>query len=225
MQFMVPLQNDLSLITAHYYIGNGLNPGFTYQTLFKPNVSAPGVLVLRDLIKNVAPFKLPVRVDEINSFYNSGRVDASNTLAAALWSADVSFQFAAVGASGVNFHGGSTAPYTAIQSRFNKSTREVSVTTQANFYGYVFFQNAVGKATGLLPFIQTHGGKTSIKVWIVGTIVGLVRVAVLNLSKTMASNVTVRLPPGVTRRAGTLVRLVGPSAAAKNMVTFCRANV
>jgi hypothetical protein len=166
----------------------------------------------------VGPFKLPVRVDEMNSFYNSGRQNASNTLAAALWSADVSFQFAAAGASGVNFHGGGTAPYSAIQSRFNRSTGEVSITTQANFYGYVLFQNAVEKANGLLSFIQTPGGKT--KVWVVGTKVGLVRVAVLNLSETMASNITVQLPPGVTGRAGTLVRLVGPSAAAKNMVTF-----
>ena len=49
---------------------------------------------------------LPFRMSEGNSCWNGGQPGVSDTLASALWSADVMLQFAAAGCAGVNMHGG-----------------------------------------------------------------------------------------------------------------------
>lgn len=62
-----------------------------YYDLWVPGVKAAGV---------------PYRLEEVNSFYNGGAKDVSDSFAASLWSLDYLYWFAVHGAQGVNFHNG-----------------------------------------------------------------------------------------------------------------------
>lgn len=48
----------------------------------------------------------PVRIEEVNSFFNGGAKDVSDTFAASLWGLDYMHWWAAHGIAGVNFHTG-----------------------------------------------------------------------------------------------------------------------
>jgi hypothetical protein len=56
------------------------------------------------------PHHVPLRMAEMNSFSHSGKYGVSDTMGAALWTADTAFEFANAGAVGVNFHGATDAP-------------------------------------------------------------------------------------------------------------------
>jgi hypothetical protein len=56
-------------------------------------------------VEAAAAYGLPVRVSELNSLYHWGQRGASDAFVAAVWAADVCFEFLAAGAAGVNFHG------------------------------------------------------------------------------------------------------------------------
>ena len=57
---------------------------------------------------------LPYRMSEGNSCWNGGQPGVSDTLASALWVADMMLDFAQGGCSGVNLHGGGNGFYTPI---------------------------------------------------------------------------------------------------------------
>lgn len=96
-----------------------------------------------------------VRVSEVNSIAGGGRGGVSNVFAAALWTAQVAFEFANAGASGVNFHWGNaglfSAPgaepaYIGVSNRFenNDPARPYPV-ARAPWYGYLLFSRATGR--------------------------------------------------------------------------------
>lgn len=49
---------------------------------------------------------LPYRIEEVNSFYNGGAVNVSNTFASALWGLDYMYWWAQHNMTGINFHTG-----------------------------------------------------------------------------------------------------------------------
>src|SRR5437762_9529395 len=49
---------------------------------------------------------LPYRLEEVNSYFNGGAPEASNTFAAALWGLEFMYWWAAHDAAGLNFHTG-----------------------------------------------------------------------------------------------------------------------
>ena len=53
----------------------------------------------------------PYRVDETNTYYIGGAKGASNSMAAAVWSLDYLYWWASHGAQGINFHNGTTLPF------------------------------------------------------------------------------------------------------------------
>jgi hypothetical protein len=111
-RFMADFGRDhhVALITEHLYAGGAagklpsaqvgrdrmLSDDFTrtYQKLhdgFVPQAKALG---------------LPYRLEEVNSYFNGGAQDASNTFASALWGVDFMYWWAAHDAAGLNFHTG-----------------------------------------------------------------------------------------------------------------------
>jgi hypothetical protein len=59
-----------------------------------------------DFGPTAAEHHVPYRIEETNSFYNSGRQNVSDTHAAALWALDYLYWWATHGAAGLNFHTG-----------------------------------------------------------------------------------------------------------------------
>lgn len=92
----------LSLLTQHYYRGDGGSPSSTVESLVSPD---PKLLhVLAQLKTGAASIGIPFRVAECNSFYNQSHAYECDSYASALWVIDFLFNCAQAGATGVNLH-------------------------------------------------------------------------------------------------------------------------
>lgn len=101
------------MLTSHYYaMGPAGAKNVTLDRLL-----APDPKLERDLKIAMAAAReagIPFRMSEGNSCWNGGQPGVSDTLASALWAANVMLQFAAAGCAGVNLHGGGNGNYTPI---------------------------------------------------------------------------------------------------------------
>ena len=104
---------DVVMLTSHYYaMGPAGAPGMTIDKLLSPDPKLE-----RDLQTAMAATRsagLPYRMSEGNSCWNGGQPGVSDTLASALWVADMMLEFASFGCAGVNLHGGGNGFYTPI---------------------------------------------------------------------------------------------------------------
>lgn len=111
--------HDVVLLTAHYYaMGPAGAKGMTIDRLLSPDPKLE-----RDLKIAVAAAVsdgIRYRMTEGNSCWNGGEPGVSDTLASALWVADVMLSFASKGCSGVNLHGGGFGYYTPIAGNLEK---------------------------------------------------------------------------------------------------------
>jgi hypothetical protein len=104
---------DVIMLTAHYYaMGPAGSPGVTLDKLLSPDPKLERDL--KSFMDASRAAGLPFRMSEGNSCWNGGQPGVSDTLASALWGADVMLQFAAAGCAGVNMHGGGNGFYTPI---------------------------------------------------------------------------------------------------------------
>jgi hypothetical protein len=93
---------------------------------------------------------LRLRVSEANSAVGGGRAGLSNVFAAALWTADAAFEFAAAGAAGINMHWGvggkfghGGPSYTGVQTNFRLGNPALPYPcVHPPWYGYLLFQEA-----------------------------------------------------------------------------------
>jgi hypothetical protein len=104
---------DVVMLTSHYYaMGPAGAPGMTIDRLLSPDPK------LEDNLKTIMGAAhaagLPYRMSEGASCWNGGQPGVSDTLASALWVAEMMLEFAAAGCSGVNLHGGGNGFYTPI---------------------------------------------------------------------------------------------------------------
>jgi hypothetical protein len=96
---------DVTLLSAHYYRGNGQSPSSTIQELISyPDTALEAYLAA--LAPPAAAAGVPFRMAETNSFYNGGAPNISDSYASALWAIDHLFTIALGGGVGANFHGG-----------------------------------------------------------------------------------------------------------------------
>jgi len=104
---------DVVMLTSHYYaMGPAGAPGITTGRLLSPDPK-----VERDLQTAMTAARnagIPYRMTEGNSCWNGGQPGVSDTLASALWVADMMLEFASAGCAGVNLHGGGNGSYTPI---------------------------------------------------------------------------------------------------------------
>ena len=104
---------DVVLLTWHYYaMGPAGAKGVTLDKLLSPDPKLARALQIAQQASGAAG--IPFRMTEGNSCWNGGQPGVSDTLASALWAADVMLRFAAAGSAGINFHGGGNGYYTPI---------------------------------------------------------------------------------------------------------------
>jgi hypothetical protein len=104
---------DVVLLSWHYYaMGPAGAKGITIDKLLSPDPKLAHDIEIGQAAARTAG--IPFRMTEGNSCWNGGQPGISDTLASALWAADVMMQFAAAGCAGVNFHGGGNGYYTPI---------------------------------------------------------------------------------------------------------------
>ncbi len=95
-------------------------------------------------------------MSEGNSCWDGGKPGVSDTLASALWCADIMLRFAQRGWVGVNLHGGGNGFYTPIAG-----APSTGFTRRPEYFGIQFAQSLTG-ATFLPATIPTPNPKVSI---------------------------------------------------------------
>ncbi|MDR3798390.1 MAG: hypothetical protein P4K93_09570 [Terracidiphilus sp.] len=104
---------DVVMLTSHYYaMGPAGAPGITIDKLLSTDPKLERDLQIA--ITAAHGVGLPYRMSEGNSCWNGGQPGVSDTLASALWVADMMLDFASLGCAGVNLHGGGNGFYTPI---------------------------------------------------------------------------------------------------------------
>lgn len=208
-----PRHRDVVMLTGHYYaMGPAGTPEATIAQLMEPDPStttmhANRFQMVQDAVKTAG---LPFRLSEGNSCWNGGQPGVSDTLASALWCADIMLRFAQLGWIGVNWHGGGNGHYAPIVG-----APSTGFARRPEFFGIRFAQLLTGATfvpatlSGASRFLTAYalerGGKR--------------QVAVFNKA---LSPVTLALPAPARPRA---TLLTGPARDAKEGIKFGTTNV
>ena len=199
---------DVVLLTGHYYaMGPAGSPGATLDQLAETDpkqatMHASGFPVAAAAMKTAG---LPFRMSEGNSCWNGGQPGVSDTLASAVWCADMMLRFAAMGWSGVNLHGGGNGIYSPIVG-----TPSTGFTKRPEYFGIQFGQSFAG---GRLLGTYLSGAEPHVTMYAVEQS-GRRRVAIINKGD---AAVNVELPTRVGEKA---MRLSGPALDSKEGTTF-----
>lgn len=150
------LYHDIVLLTGHYYtMGPASSPKSTLQRLLDPDPKLAANL--ETIMAAARAAHLPYRMTEGNSCWDGGKPGVSDTLASALWCADMMLQFAHAGAAGVNLHGGGEGFYTPIAG-----SPSTGLIARPEYYGIQFAQQLTGHTflkttlTGASPRVNAY---------------------------------------------------------------------
>ena len=147
-------QTDVVMLTSHYYaMGPAGAKDVTMDKLLSPDSKLRRDLKIAvDAAKSIG---VPYRMDEGNSCWNGGQEGVSDTLASALWAADMMLDFASGGCAGVNLHGGGNGFYTPIAGSL-----ATGFTTRPEYLGMQLAKEFVG-ATLLATKLDSQSDKLS----------------------------------------------------------------
>lgn len=129
---------DVVILTSHYYaMGPAGAPGITLDKLLSPDPKLEHDLkIAMDAARRAG---LPYRMSEGNSCWNGGQSGMSDTFASALWVTDMMLDFASLGCSGVNLHGGSNGFYTPIAGSL-----ETGFHRRPEYFGIALIRQFIG---------------------------------------------------------------------------------
>jgi hypothetical protein len=189
-------RNAISLLTQHYYRGNGQDATATAANLVGPDTNLPPLLAT--LNAGAQAIGVPYRMAECNSYFNGGASGVSDSYASALWVIDFLFNCAHGGAAGVNLHGGGDyTGYTPIADN-----NGIVVGPRPEYYGMLLFTLA---GTGTLYQTQLSAGGLNVTAYAVKTPSGGLNLIVVNKDTTQAVELTSLLPQ--TANSATLIAM------------------
>ena len=214
-------KSNISLLTQHYYRGNGQSASSTAANLVTPDTSLLSDLsVLNAGAKGIG---IPYRMSECNSYYNGGSSGVSNAYCSSLWVIDFLFDCALNGCAGTNFHGGGDGDgYTPIAD-----SGGAVVEARPEYYGILVFTLA---GQGTLYTASLSGiGSLNVTAYAVKTSSGL-NIVVVNKDSTQNLEITIQLPQSAA--SANLIEMTqlssgatGPSLSATSGVTIQGASV
>jgi hypothetical protein len=206
----------LALLTSHYYAeGPAGSPDVTLAKLLRADEQI--VPMLDQLSRYGRTYQLPCRIVEANSVYNEGQPGVSDTLGAALWGLEFVFEAAAAGIAGVNFHGGVHNVHAELDKAYTPIARGPGGRYRARplYYGMLMFAQA---ARGTLVPARLAADGSGLKAFAVRAPDGILRICLIN--KDPARGARVRIDPGRSFAAASIVRLSGPAVDATAGVTL-----
>lgn len=215
-------RNDISLLTQHYYRGNGQSAGSTAANLVTPDTSL--VSDLQTLNTGAKGIGVPFRMSECNSYYNGGADGVSDAYCSSLWIIDYLFDCALNGAVGANFHGGGNSDgYTPIAD-----SGGAVVEARPEYYGILLFTLA---GQGTLYSTSLSGiGSLNITAYAVKASSGAINIIVVNKDSAQNLQLTIQLPQSAS--SASLLEMTqlttgasGPSLSATSGVTIQGASV
>ena len=221
--------STIAIVTVHHYSGTACN-GATEPAdylLTEPAVDGDtqpltGPVGIPPYLPAAQQAGIPFRIGELNSINCGGQVGVSNSFSSALWAMDISFSYANVGVSGLNFFspGDPNTPnaYTPFDFTFTSgSGGNTYAVRNINplYYGLLMFAQSVQNKAQLLPVSLTT--QANIKAW--ATIDGTqaIRLLLLNKDESASGAITVSLS-GYGQ--ATVMRLMAPSYSSTTGVTL-----
>ena len=213
---------EISLLTQHYYRGNGMSPTSTAANLITPDTTL--LSDLRTLEAGAKTIGVPYRLAECNSYYNGGASGVSDAYCSSLWIIDFLFSCALNGAVGTNFHGGGNGSgYTPIAD-----SGGAVIEARPEYYGILLFTLA---GQGTLYTTSLAGiGVLNVTAYAVQTSSAGLNVIVVNKDSTQNLHLTVQLPQAAN--SATLLEMTqlssgasGPNLSATSGVTIQGATV
>ena len=205
-------KSQLSLLTQHYYRGDGTLPSATAANLITPDTTL--LTLLQQLNTGAQGIAIPYRISECNSYYNGGTSGVSNSYASALWVIDFMFNCVQGGSSGVNFHGGSTLSYTPIAD--NNGT---VIGARPIYYGILMFALA---GQGTLYSSNLTAGSLNATAYSVKTSTGL---NIIINNKDSAQNLQVSIALPQTATTATLFEMTQSSSGVQGATLTATAGV
>jgi len=134
--FAQQFKSEAAFLSQHYYAeGPPTDPSMTIERLLRPNPAL--IREFEGMAQTKRDTGLPFRLTETNSCYQGGKRGVSDTLASALWGADLMYQLATAGGVGINFHGGGYGWYTPIAG-----TVASGFTARPIYHGMLLFAEA-----------------------------------------------------------------------------------
>jgi hypothetical protein len=211
-QFARDEENDLKLLTHHYY-RECANPASTLDKLLHPDPKlAPELEKLRAAS---AASHVPYRICETNSFCGGGKSGVSDTFGAALWVLDFMFTLACADCAGVNMETGMN------QLGFISSYSPIGDDEHGTY-------SAKPEYYGMLAFAQgSHGQRVVVDCDAAG--VNLTAYAVLSdqkrlsvtiINKDVSRDADVSIATNEHLARANALRLTGPSLQSKDGVTL-----
>lgn len=233
--------SQMGIVSQHSYEGVSSNcggspqPGFLLQPLSStdnPTKAAPYAAIAQAAGK-------PFRIGEMNSIACSGTPGISNAFEASLWAPDIMFEYAKIGAAGVNFHSNdwnsfkqwdayAAFQFNVPQSQYQASnaitpppgtqfSSQYSVRAiQSLYYGMLFFAEATPDQAQLLPVTLTTSA--NLKAWAtLDPTTGHVTVAIINKDQSASGSVQLTVP-GYT--SGVVKRMLAPSFSSTTGITL-----
>jgi hypothetical protein len=210
----------LVLLTHHYYADGPAGA---------PHVFLPKLLQsngqIRPLLEQIAQYsrryRLPYRITETNSVYDEGQPGVSDTLGAALWGLELTFQVAGAGAAGINFHGGVHNRRASEDKAYSPIARSGDrYRAMPLYYGMLMFALA---ARGALVPAHLAPETSGLKAFAVRAPEGTLRICLINQNITRDERVAIN--PGRTFTVASMLRLAGPAIDATDGVTLGGASV
>jgi len=204
---------DLTLLTAHHYIGGQAQPASTLETMLAQEKKYQPALA--GFAAASAASHLPYRLCETASFSGGGKAGVSDTFAAALWALDYLFVLAAAGCGGVNMetgvnHLGFISYYTPIGDDLAGH-----YSAAPEYYGLLAF--AVNGRGDLLETTCDSGG---VNLTAYATRPDRRTLLVTVVNKDQAASAEVAIAPGGPVRDARALRLAAPSLTATAGVTL-----
>jgi hypothetical protein len=215
-------KSEISLLTQHYYRGDGQSASSTAANLVTPDTSL--VSNLQTLNTGAKGIGIPYRLSECNSYYNGGADGVSDAYCSSLWIIDFLFDCALNGSVGANFHGGGDSDgYTPIAD-----SGGAVVVARPEYYGILLFTLA---GQGTLYTTSLSGiGSLNITAYAVKAASGALNLIVVNKDSAQNLQLTVQLPQSAS--SATLLEMTqftsgasGPSLSATSGVTIQGATV
>jgi hypothetical protein len=215
-------KSNITLLTQHYYRGNGQSASSTEANLVTPDPNI--VSDLATLNAGAKGIGIPFRMSECNSYYNGGADGVSDAYCSSLWVIDFLFDCAMGGSAGTNFHGGGDGDgYTPIAD-----SGGAVVEARPEYYGILFFTLA---GQGELYTTGLSGiGSLNVTAYAVKTRSGGLNLVIVNKDSTQNLQLKAQLPQSVSK--ATLLEMTqlssgatGPNLSATSGVTIQGASV
>ncbi|HEX3436284.1 MAG TPA: glycosyl hydrolase family protein [Pseudacidobacterium sp.] len=200
---------DVPTFSQHAYAEYLESQSYPDDYLLSEAAATVGPQAVTDYVSHSHLHGQMFRIGELNSIDDGGVDGISNSFASALWAIDTMFEYANVGADGVNWHGTSGCLYCPFDfSTMNVDGRTVYSLQKVNpiYYGLLLFRMATGNTARLLPVNVSTAA--NIKVWAMVDQSSVAHVVIINKDKSFSGNISISMPGYGDAQ---VTRLVAPS--------------